>query len=130
VNAAEVMRASYSSISFQSGWKTEDISTFSNMVTKVLVPPATQEKDTPGVSKPLQANWGSSAEKFMLAAAVFTDNQTLFNEAKRLIRSSACANFSGSIATSGQSSESGYVWAVAVTGKGVESERKDSDIKL
>ena len=101
------MRATYNSSSFRTGWKIEDITTFSNMVSKVLVPPASQEKDSPGVSKPFQANWGSSGEKFMLPAAVFTDNKKLFDEAKRLIRSSACANFSGSIAQSGQSSESG-----------------------
>lgn len=77
------------------------------MVSRVLVPPAAQEKDSPGVNKPFQANWGSSSEKFMLAAAVFTDNMTLYDEAKRLIRNSACANFTGSIAPSGQSSESG-----------------------
>jgi hypothetical protein len=107
VNAAEIIRATYSFPSIRTGWKTEDIAKFSNMVSQVLVPPAAQQKDSPGVSKPFQANWGSAAEKFMLAAAVFTDNRKLFDEAKRLIRSSACANFSRSISPSGQSSESG-----------------------
>lgn len=101
VNAAEIMRATYST------WTAADIKMFENMVTTVLVPPASQVNDSPGVSKPFQANWGSSGEKFMVAAAVFTENMALYNKAKRLVQSSTCANFSGSFAPSGQSSESG-----------------------
>jgi hypothetical protein len=43
----------------------------------------------------------------MLAAAIFLENTTLYNYGKTLILSSACANLSGSISPTGQSSESG-----------------------
>ena len=62
---------------------------------------------TPEVSYPFEANWGSSGEKFMLAAGIFLENTTLYNYGKTLILSSACANLSGSISSTGQSSESG-----------------------
>lgn len=43
----------------------------------------------------------------MLAAAVFTENTTLYDYGKELILSSSCANLSGTISSTGQSSESG-----------------------
>ena len=43
----------------------------------------------------------------MLAAAVFLENTTLYNYGKELILYSSCANLSGSISPTGQSSESG-----------------------
>lgn len=83
------------------------MATFSSMVTDVLVPPASLTNSTPAVANPFQANWGSSGEKFMLAAAVFTENATLYDYAKLLMNSSSCASFTGSVIASGQSSESG-----------------------
>ncbi|CAK7229691.1 hypothetical protein SCUCBS95973_007312 [Sporothrix curviconia] len=100
VNAAEIMRYTYS-------WAADDIATFSSMVTDVLVPPASQTEPTAVQPYPFQANWGTSGEKLMLAAAVFTENSTLYEAAKDLMLNSACANLTGSISSTGQSSESG-----------------------
>ena len=77
------------------------------MVQDVLVPPASLTNSTPAVSNPFQANWGTSGEKFMLGAGVFLENATLYNYGKELILYSSCANLSGTILSTGQSSESG-----------------------
>jgi len=77
------------------------------MVQEVLVPPASQTTDSATVTYPFEANWGTSAEKFMIAAAVFIENSTLYDYGKQLILSSPCANLSGTISSTGQSSESG-----------------------
>jgi len=71
------------------------------------VPPASLTVTTPEVSYPFEANWGTSSEKFMLAAAVFMENATLYNYGKELIMYSSCANLSGTISPTGQASESG-----------------------
>ncbi|KAK2768511.1 hypothetical protein FQN54_000366 [Arachnomyces sp. PD_36] len=107
VNAAELIRATYNSSQYPSGWASADISTFTNMVTQVLVPPASQTEPSEVQPYPFYANWGSSGEKFMLAAGVFTENTSLYEEAKDLILNSACSNLSGSISPTGQNSESG-----------------------
>ncbi|KAL3462363.1 chondroitin AC/alginate lyase [Aspergillus heterothallicus] len=100
VNAAEIIRAIYP-------WVDEDVATFRNMVTEVLVPPASQYTPSEEVPRPFIANWGSAGEKFMLAAAVFTEDTELYELAKTLILESPCANLIGSISASGQSSETG-----------------------
>lgn len=107
VNAAEIIRYTYSSASYSGGWTASSIDTFSAMVNDVLVPPASLTNSTAAVSNPFQANWGTSGEKFMLASAVFLENTTLYNYAKELILYSSCANLSGTISPTGQSSESG-----------------------
>ncbi|KAF7156244.1 hypothetical protein CNMCM5623_009637 [Aspergillus felis] len=107
VNAAEIIRYTYPSSSYPSGWTSDSISAFSTMVQDILVPPASLTNTTAAVAYPLEANWGTSGEKFMLAAAVFTENTTLYNYAKELILYSSCANLSGTISPTGQASESG-----------------------
>jgi hypothetical protein len=77
------------------------------MVQDILVPPASLTNTTAAVAYPFEANWGTSGEKFMLAAAVFTENTTLYDYAKELILYSSCANLSGTISPTGQASESG-----------------------
>jgi hypothetical protein len=77
------------------------------MVQDVLVPPASLTNTTAAVAYPFEANWGTSGEKFMLAAAVFVENTTLYDYAKELILYSSCANLSGTISPTGQASESG-----------------------
>lgn len=77
------------------------------MVRDVLVPPASLTNTTTDVTYPFEASWGTSGEKFMLAAAVFVENTTLYNYAKELILYSSCANLSGTISPIGQASESG-----------------------
>ncbi|CAK7237360.1 hypothetical protein SBRCBS47491_009949 [Sporothrix bragantina] len=107
VNAAEIMRYTYNTSAGVSLWSADDIAAFSSMVTNVLVPPASQTAPTAVQPYPFQANWGTSGEKFMLAASVFTENRTLYEYAKYLMLNSACANLTGSISSTGQSSESG-----------------------
>ncbi|KAL2823963.1 chondroitin AC/alginate lyase [Aspergillus pseudoustus] len=100
VNAAEIIKATYI-------WADDDVATFSSMVTEILVPPASQYIPSEDVPRPFIANWGSAGEKFMLAAAVFTEDTELYDLAKTLILDSPCANLTGSISATGQSSESG-----------------------
>lgn len=107
VNAAEIIRYTYPSSSYTNGWTLASINTFAAMVRNVLVPPASLTTSTAAVANPFQANWGTSGEKFMLAAAVFGENSTLYDLGKQLILSSSCANLSGTISSTGQSSESG-----------------------
>ncbi|KAH7389265.1 chondroitin AC/alginate lyase [Cadophora sp. MPI-SDFR-AT-0126] len=73
VNAAEIIRYTYSGASYSGGWTASSIDTFSTMVNDVLVPPASLTNSTPAVSYLFQANWGTSSEKFMLASAVFLE---------------------------------------------------------
>jgi hypothetical protein len=107
LNAAEIIRYTYNSTTHSGGWSTSSIETFSTMVQNVILPPASQTTPTADQQYPFEANWGTSGEKFMLAAAVFLEDTTLYNDAKTLILSSACANLSGTISSTGQSSESG-----------------------
>ncbi|KAF4160321.1 hypothetical protein CNMCM6069_008671 [Aspergillus lentulus] len=107
VNAAEIIRYTYPSSSYPNGWTSDSISAFSIMVQDILVPPASLTNTTAAVAYPFEANWGTSGEKFMLAAAVFTENTTLYDYAKELILYSSCANLSGTISPTGQASESG-----------------------
>ncbi|GFF29960.1 hypothetical protein IFM61606_10450 [Aspergillus udagawae] len=94
VNAAEISRYTYPSSSYPNGWTSDSISAFSTMVQDILVPPASLTNTTAAVAYPFEANWGTSGEKFMLAAAAFTENTTLYNYAKELILYSSCANLS------------------------------------
>jgi len=107
LNAAEIIRYTYNSSTHSGGWTPSSVETFSTMVEDVLLPPASQTTPSADQQYPFQANWGTSGEKFMLAAAVFLEDTTLYNDAKTLILSSACANLSGTISSTGQSSESG-----------------------
>jgi hypothetical protein len=107
LNAAEIIRYTYNDTTYSGGWSSSSISTFSAMVNNVILPPASQTTPSADQEYPFEANWGTSGEKFMLAAAVFLEDTTLYNDAKTLILSSACANLSGTISSTGQSSESG-----------------------
>ncbi|KAH8664561.1 chondroitin AC/alginate lyase [Xylariales sp. PMI_506] len=107
VNAAEIIRYTYSSSSYTNGWTAASVATFEGMVQNILIAPASLTNTTTAVSYPFEANWGTSGERFMLAAAVFVENATLYDYAKELILYSSCANLSGTISSTGQSSESG-----------------------
>jgi len=107
VYAAELIRYTYSAENYTDGWTSSSIDTFTTMVTDVLLPQMSQTEPTADQKCPFQANWGTSGEKAMIAVAIFTDNTTLYQQAKDLITDSACANLTGTIAASGQSSESG-----------------------
>jgi len=107
VQAAELLRYTYSAADFSSGWTDSSIATFSSMVLNVLVPPTSQTTPTPEQEFPFEANWGSSGEKALIAFGIFMDNSDVYNLGSSLITTAACANLTGNIAASGQSSESG-----------------------
>lgn len=107
VYAAEIIRYTYSADNFTDGWTSSSIETFTTMVTDVLFPQMSQTEPTAEQKYPFEANWGTSGEKAMLAVAIFTDDTKIYQQAKDLITGSSCANLTGTIAASGQSSESG-----------------------
>ncbi|KAG9792320.1 hypothetical protein KCU88_g735, partial [Aureobasidium melanogenum] len=88
-------------------WAEDDIVTFSHAVSTAMYPPAAQYILSVEQSIPFIANWGTSGAKFMLAAAVFLENQTAYDTAKYLMVHSQCANFTSSISETGQTSETG-----------------------
>ncbi|OJJ08470.1 hypothetical protein ASPVEDRAFT_77126 [Aspergillus versicolor CBS 583.65] len=101
INAAEIVRYSTNL------WTAEDIAAFSDMVSTAMYPPAAQYIPSAEQSIPFIANWGTSGAKFMLAASVFLENQTAYDTAKHLMLHSQCANFTGSISPTGQTTETG-----------------------
>ncbi|KAH8147181.1 uncharacterized protein LAJ45_08659 [Morchella importuna] len=101
VNAAEIIRAYYS------GWASADIDKFKSMVLNVLYPHAAQTWPTEWQKYPFLANWGTSAEKALVAFGVFLDNSTMYHEGLNHYLHHECANITNQINTFGQNSESG-----------------------
>lgn len=101
VQAAEIMRHT------SDFWSASSISTFENMLRNVLLPRITQSHPDSNLELPFSANWGTSAEKGMIAMSIFLNDYELYNMAKNAILYSPCANLTGIISPSGQSSDSG-----------------------
>ncbi|CAF1217735.1 unnamed protein product [Adineta ricciae] len=101
VNAAEIIRYTYS------GWSSEDIFKFENMLVNIFYPPTSQTTPTLEQQYPFEANWGTSGEKAIIAFGIFLNNRTMYQYGKSLINSSKCANLTGTINPEGQASESG-----------------------
>lgn len=101
VQAAEIMRHT------SDFWDSASIARFENMLRTVLLPPIMQSRPDPYLHLPFIANWGTSAEKGMLAIAIFLDDHDLYTTAKNAMLYSPCANVTGIISSTGQSSDSG-----------------------
>jgi Alginate lyase len=72
VNAAEILRYTWQ------GWATSNITQFSNMIQTLFVPAAYVQ----GLAVyPFSGNWGTTAEKAIIAYGVFLDDTTLYNDA-------------------------------------------------
>jgi len=95
-NAAEIIRYT------DAGWTAAGIQNFESMLTNVFYP---RLNDHSGSQ--YEANVGSGNTKAMMAFGVFTQNQTMFNEAIDYYLNERCSGLPVDISPTGQASESG-----------------------
>ncbi|EGG01983.1 uncharacterized protein MELLADRAFT_110561 [Melampsora larici-populina 98AG31] len=101
IQAAEIMR--YTS----DFWNPASISRFETMVREAILPPVTQTRPNEDQKLPFIGNWGTSAEKALIAISIFLDDHHLYQLGKKAIQFAPCANLTGIINPTGQSSDSG-----------------------
>lgn len=120
VNAAELMRYTYSSDKFSDGWQDADTRQVEKLLCQVFYPVL----DTFVHSRPYaNGNWGQSVYKMLMVMAVFLDDEAMFQQAFDLFDhgndNGALPNY---IAESGQLQESGRDQAHTMLGIGCLSE--------
>lgn len=120
VNAAELMRYTYSSDKFSDGWQDADTRQVEKLLRQVFYPVL----DTFVHSRPYaNGNWGQSVYKMLMGMSVFLDDEAMFQQALDLFDhgndNGALPNY---IAESGQLQESGRDQAHTMLGIGCLSE--------
>lgn len=121
VNAAEIMRWTYTEDSFPGGWNSHDTETASTMFREAFIPVFTKFYNTPAYTN---GNWGLAVIKGMIAMAVFLDDEALFDMAVMHYLDAEFDNGSlpNYIAESGQCQESGRDQAHSQLGLGCMAE--------
>lgn len=101
IQGAEIMR--YTS----DFWDPASVARFETMVREAILPPVTQTRPNDDQQLPFSGNWGTSAEKGLIAISIFLNDNHLYQLGKKAIQFAPCANITGIIGPTGQSSDSG-----------------------
>ncbi|KAH9809625.1 chondroitin AC/alginate lyase [Melampsora americana] len=101
IQAAEIMR--YTS----DFWNPANVSRFETMVREAILPAVSQTRPNEYQQLPFSGNWGTSAEKALIAISIFLNDHHLYQLGQKAIQFAPCANLTGIIHPTGQSSDSG-----------------------
>lgn len=88
-------------------WDGASVARFETMVREVILPVVAQTRPNDDQRFPFSGNWGTSAEKALIAISIFLNDQHLYELGKSAIQYAPCANLTGIISPTGQSSDSG-----------------------
>ena len=120
VNAAEIMRYTYSSGGFPGGWTDEDTRQTEKMFRRAFLPVLKEFYETPPYSN---GNWGIAVTKALVGMAVFLDDETLYKEAVDFFyQGEDNGSLPNYIAPGGQIQESGRDQAHCMLGVGCLAE--------
>lgn len=120
VNAAEIMRYTYSSDRFPGGWTDADTRQAGQMFRGAFLPVLKEFYETPPYSN---GNWGIAVAKAMIGMAVFLDDEALYKEAVNFFyRGEDNGSLPNYIAPGGQIQESGRDQAHCMLGVGCLAE--------
>ena len=120
INAAEIMRYTYTSDRYENGWTADDTKAMERMLREAFLPVLERFVS----SKPYaNGNWGGSVNKMRLATGIFLDDEELYDSAVEFfLRSRDNGSLPNYIAESGQIQESGRDQAHCMLGVGVLAE--------
>lgn len=120
VNAAEIMRYTYTEEKYPDGWTDEDSERTERMFRNAFVPTLKEFYAAPPYSN---GNWGIAVTKAFIGMAVFLDDRTMYDEAVGFFRhgedNGSLPNY---IAPTGQIQESGRDQAHCMLGVGCLAE--------
>lgn len=120
INAAEIMRYTYSSEGFPKGWTDEDTHLVERMLRGAFLPVLKEFYEAPPYSN---GNWGIAVTKAMIGIAVFLDDEALYEEAINFFyHGEDNGSLPNYIASSGQIQESGRDQAHCMLGVGCLAE--------
>ena len=120
VNAAEIMRYTYTAKEFSGGWSDEDTRQTGRMFRTAFLPVLKEFYATPPYSN---GNWGIAVTKALIGMAVFLDDEALYEEAVGFFHhGDDNASLPNYIAPSGQIQESGRDQAHCMLGVGCLAE--------
>ncbi len=121
VNAAELMRYTFTEDLYDGGWTDKDTKAAERMFREAFIPVFTKFHNTPAFTN---GNWGLSVLKGMIGMAVFLDDEKMYEDAKSRYLEAGYDN--GSLpnytAESGQLQESGRDQAHCMLGLGCMAE--------
>lgn len=121
VNAAEIMRYTFTEDRFKGGWNCHDTKMAETMFREAFIPVFTKFHNTPAYTN---GNWGLSVLKGMIGMSVFLDDRDMFNETVSRYLEAGYDNGSlpNYVAETGQLQESGRDQAHCMLGLGCMAE--------
>lgn len=120
VNAAEIVRYSYTRKDYPEGWCEEDTRNVEDMFRRAFLPVLTTFCDTPPYAN---GNWGIAVNKMQMALAIFMNDRKLYETAVDFFyHSKDNGSLPNYIAPSGQIQESGRDQAHCMLGMGCLAE--------
>lgn len=120
VNAAEIMRYTYTEKDFADGWETKDTYQATSMFRNVFLPILNEFYHTPPYTN---GNWGIAVTKALIGMGVFLDDDSLYKKAvDYFYQSNDNGSLPNYIASTGQIQESGRDQAHCMLGVGCLAE--------
>lgn len=120
INAAEIIRYTYSQEEYKNGWNSDDTRSTERMFKEVFLPILHQHIQKAPYSN---GNWGASVNKMLMAIGIFCDDQKVYDEAVDYFYNNRDnGSLKNYIAASGQCQESGRDQAHCMLGLGVLAE--------